>query len=126
MCKTDNAKLSDKQNKNKKKAKDLDDVMVRMKDKLPSFDYRTKIQNLIRKPEILLQTFSEFLSISCSEVRENTLSVTVTDIVYDFFMKDEHTRLMPGRKDFVSIKMNIHKQRHLLLCNLKEAYTTLK
>ena len=42
--------------------KDLDDLMVQIKDKLPSFDYRTKIQILTLKLEILLQTFSEFLS----------------------------------------------------------------
>ena len=42
--------------------KDLDDLMVQIKDKLLSFDYRTKIQILTLKPEILLQTFSEFLS----------------------------------------------------------------
>ena len=34
--------------------------MVQRKDKLPSFDYRTKIQILTQKPEILLQTFSKF------------------------------------------------------------------
>ena len=62
LCKTENTKLSDKQKENKKKAKDLDDLMVQIKDRLPSFDYRTKIQILTLKPEILLQTFSEFLS----------------------------------------------------------------
>ena len=62
LCKTENTKLSDKQKENKKKAKDLDDLMVRIKDKLPSFDYRTKIQILTLKPEILLKTFLEFLT----------------------------------------------------------------
>ena len=62
LCKTENTKLSDAQKENKKKAKDLDDLMELIKDKLPSVDYRTKIQILILKPEILLQTFSEFLS----------------------------------------------------------------
>ena len=61
LCKTENTKLSDKQKENKKKAKDLD-LMVQIKDKLSSFDYRTKIQILTLKPEILLQTFSDFLS----------------------------------------------------------------
>ena len=62
LCKTENTKLSVKQKENKKKAKDLDDLMVQIKDKLPSFDYGTKIQILTLKPEILLQIFSEFLS----------------------------------------------------------------
>ena len=42
--------------------KDLDDLMVQTKDKLPSFDYKTEVQILTLKPEVLLQTFSEFLS----------------------------------------------------------------
>ena len=46
LCKTENIKLSDKQKENEKKAKDLDDSMVQMKEKVPSFDYRTKIQIL--------------------------------------------------------------------------------
>ena len=62
LCKTENTKLSDKQKENKKKAKDLDDLMVQIKDKLLSFDYRTTIQILTLKPEILLKTVSEFLS----------------------------------------------------------------
>ena len=49
LCKTENTKLSDKQKENEKKAKDLDDLMVQMKEKLPSFDYRTKIQILTLK-----------------------------------------------------------------------------
>ena len=62
LCKTENTKLSDKQEENKKKAKGLDDLMVQIKDKLPSFDYRPKIHILTLKQEILLQIFSEFLS----------------------------------------------------------------
>ena len=46
LCKTENTKLSDKQKENKRNRK----------------IYRTKIQILTLKPEILLQTFSEFLS----------------------------------------------------------------
>ena len=49
MCKTENTKLSDKQKENEKKAKDLNDLMVQIKEKLPSFDYRTKIQILTLK-----------------------------------------------------------------------------
>ena len=62
LCKTENTKLPDKQKESKKKAKDLDDLIVQIKDKLPSFDYRTEIQILTPKPKILLQSFSEFLS----------------------------------------------------------------
>ena len=44
-----------------------------------------------------------------------------------FFEDDNtHARLMPGKKDFVSIKRNVHKQKRLLLCNLKELYAHFK
>ena len=33
---------------------------------------------------------------------------------------------MQGNKDFVSIKRNVHKQKQLLLCNLKELYAHFK
>ena len=33
---------------------------------------------------------------------------------------------MPGKKDFVSIKKNVHKQKRLLLCNLNELYALFK
>ena len=33
---------------------------------------------------------------------------------------------MPGKKDFVSIKKNVHKQKRLLLCNLHELYVLFK
>ena len=49
LCKTESTKLSDKQEENEKKAKDLDDLMVQIKEKLPCFDYRTKIQILTLK-----------------------------------------------------------------------------
>ena len=62
LCKTKNTKLSDKQKEIIEKAKGLDDLIVQTKDKLPSFDYRSRLQILTLKPEILLQTFSEFLS----------------------------------------------------------------
>ena len=49
LCKTENTKLSDKHKENEKKVKDLDDLMVQIKEKLPSFDQRTKIQILTLK-----------------------------------------------------------------------------
>lgn len=33
---------------------------------------------------------------------------------------------MPGKKDFVNIKRNVHKQKRLLLCSLKELYVLFK
>ena len=33
---------------------------------------------------------------------------------------------MPGRKDFVTTKKNVHKQKRFLLCNLHELYVLFK
>ena len=44
LCKTENTKLSDKQKENKKKTKDLDDLMVQIKDKLPSLIIEPKFR----------------------------------------------------------------------------------
>ena len=33
---------------------------------------------------------------------------------------------MPGKKDYVSVAKNVHKQQRLLLCNLKELYSAFK
>ena len=46
--------------------------------------------------------------------------------VEQFYEDDEYTKLMPGRKDCVSIARNVYKQKRLLLCNLNELYAAYK
>jgi hypothetical protein len=49
--------------------------------------------------------------------------------VKSFYNSDEVSRVMPGKKDYVSIKVSgvkIHEQKLLLLCNLKEFPLILK
>ena len=45
-----------------------------------------------------------------------------------FYEDDKISRIMPGKKDytFVSIGRNIHKQKRLLLANLKELHSIFK
>ena len=77
FCKTENTKLSDEQKENEKKAKDLDDLMVQIKEKLPSFDYRTKSQILtpkcFRSFYVRLKSKMAFCC-TRTEVRENTIN----------------------------------------------------
>ncbi len=43
-------------------------------------------------------------------------------LVIDFYMNDEFSRLMPGKKDFVSVRTSngrVHEQKRLVFCNLK-------
>ncbi|XP_047123804.1 uncharacterized protein LOC124806738 [Hydra vulgaris] len=51
--------------------------------------------------------------------------VTV-QLVKTFYKDDEHSCIMPGKKDYVSIKKNVHMQKRLLLCNLKELFVAFK
>ena len=51
------------------------------------------------------------------------------DRVTNFYQSDEMSRMMPGRKDFVSVKQSegrIHVQKRLILCNLRELYQVFK
>ena len=47
--------------------------------------------------------------------RGKPLSKSTAAKVQLFFEDDAHSRLMPGKKDFVSIRRNVHKQKRLLL-----------
>ena len=45
--------------------------------------------------------------------------------VLDFYENDEYFQQMPGKNN-VSISLETHKQKHLLLCNFKELYQEFK
>ena len=56
------------------------------------------------------------------------LPVELLNLVEAFYQDDEYSRLMPGKKDSVSVgkggKGRVHEQKRLLLCNLHELFTT--
>jgi hypothetical protein len=58
-----------------------------------------------------------------------TLLQKTADEVKDFYSSDEISRMMPGKKDYVSITMDgkrQHVQKRLVLCNLREAFEQFK
>lgn len=58
-----------------------------------------------------------------------TLCEKTVQCVRDFYCDHDVSRMMPGRKDFVSVKENgitVHKQKQLVLHNLKELYAYFK
>ena len=59
-----------------------------------------------------------------------TLSAQTEEEVKNFYLSDDISRIMPGKKDFVSVlaadRKREHKQKRLLLCSLKEAYSEFK
>ena len=57
------------------------------------------------------------------------VSKETSDNVVKFYENDEHSRCMPGKKDFVSVQSasgRMHIQKRLILCNLKELYQHFK
>ena len=54
------------------------------------------------------------------------ISQVSRDLVLQFYHDEEYTREMPGQKDFVSIGHNVHKQKRLILCNLKELFSSFR
>ena len=56
----------------------------------------------------------------------NPLSPETVNLVINFYQSDEFSRMMPGKKDYVSIKKNQHVQKRLLLLNLNELHVAFK
>ena len=50
------------------------------------------------------------------------LADNIVLLVRDFYCDDENSRLLPGKKDYVTIGRNQHMQKRLILSNLKELY----
>ena len=46
--------------------------------------------------------------------------------MHQFYHDEEFTREMPGKKDCVSIAPNDHRQKRLILCNIKELFNAFK
>ena len=59
-----------------------------------------------------------------------TLPVEIVEEVHKFYLSDSISRVMPGKKDFLSVKgadgKRVHRQKRLVLCNLQEAYREFK
>ena len=68
--------------------------------------------------------------LSCPNLkRGKRLSDALVEKILKFYESDDISRIMPGKKDYVIIYENgqkIHKQKRLVLCNLKEAFTEFK
>lgn len=57
------------------------------------------------------------------------LAAETADLIQSFYESDEVSRMMPGKKDFVSVRLGeqcVHVQKRLVLCSLKEAYQLFK
>lgn len=82
---------------------------------------------MVKKARSLKQSHGVFSEPSPKHGKE--LSPETQKAVVEFYEDDEYTRLCPGKKEFVSVKIDgqkIHKQKRLLLANLHELYVLFK
>ena len=66
-----------------------------------------------------------FYSCHCKK-KGKSVSNEIKEEIVLFCEDEEISRIMSGKKDFVSIGRNIHKQKRLLLANLKELHSIFK
>jgi len=79
-----------------------------------------KAQDLVKKNGILALPESK---------KGKSLLQETKELVIDFYNNDENSRMLPGKKDYVSVKINgkrEHVQKRLVLCNLSELYALFK
>ena len=133
------------------KCSDLDKLIYLMNEKITNSNSKQeKIQILTLVPESwsIEKTVNEFgvTEYSVKQARdlekENgilarpdsilgkiTLSQYIITVVELFYQDDEYSRMFPGKKDFVSVRINgdkVHKQKRLILININELYAIFK
>lgn len=121
------------------KAKHFDEIVAVVKEKLEISDKRTITQLLTVAPKSMsiskvMSTFNatEYQAKKSRKLlnekglmsmppsyKGKVLLHNVLDIVTSFYENNEFSRLMPRKKDYVSIGKNIHQQKRLVLSNLK-------
>ena len=71
---------------------------------------------------------SSILSSTKHEIGKSLSDYVITE-VFIFYSSDMISRVMPGKKDFVSVTADgekCHVQKRLILCNPKEAFVAFK
>ena len=70
--------------------------------------------------------FADSIQATPREKVGKSLKPQAKHAVLDFYENDEYFQQMPGKNNNVSISLETHKQKRLLLCNLKELYQEFK
>ncbi|XP_047126478.1 uncharacterized protein LOC124807875 [Hydra vulgaris] len=140
------SKLCYETNGMKKKAANFDEIMSLVKEKILCSDKRTIVQLLTLAPpswsilevqnnfsvteyqaKMARKIFNKKGLLGISPLyKGKVLHKEIEDSVKLFYDSSDLCRTMPGKKDYVSIQKNVHKQKKLLLCNLKELYVLYK
>jgi len=130
----------------KAKAADFDNLLSCMKEKIKDADYKRKIQILTLTPDSWSrEAAAEFFNVSEYAIRTarhlrrergilaipyarkgRTIADDTKAAILNFYQDDEYSRVMPGKKDSISIGQKVHRQKRLILCNLHELYAEFK
>ena len=130
----------------REKASELDKLHFLLKEKIANSTRRDKIKYLTLAPDSWSRAhIATFFNVTEYQVRASrklkrekgileepesklgkSLPEATISLVKEFYEDDEFSRMMPSKKDFVSIGRNQHAQKRLLLCNLHELYSTFK
>ena len=128
------------------KAEHFDEMVSLIKDKLQLADKRTTTQLITLAPKSMslsqvMSTFNvtEYQARKARQLFQEkgllavppsyngkVLPKDVSDMVVAFYENDENSRLMPGKKDCVSIAKNVHMQKRLILSSLKELFESFR
>ena len=82
------------------------------------------IQYLVRNARTLVKE-KGILAVSEPKKGKSLPSETLSAVKM-FYHDEEYSRQLPGKKDFVSVSKNVHVQKRLILCNLKELHSAFK
>ena len=128
------------------KAEELDRLHAAMKEKLVTASNTEKLQILPLVPDFWSRKYcSEYCGVSeyliqfatelkqrkgilaqSSQKKGKAMAQETIDLVHAFYEDDEYSRQLPGKKDYVSIQKCVHKQKHLVLCNLHKLFVAFK
>ena len=79
---------------------------------------------LLVKLEVFFRKKGSWLYLT--KKKGKNLPQNAIDLVKALYEDDEFSRQMPGKKDYVSVSRNTHKQKRLILSNLNELYANFK
>ncbi|KAJ8884164.1 hypothetical protein PR048_016021 [Dryococelus australis] len=127
----------------KQKAEDLDTLLLLIKEKLKITQNRQQKIRLLTSIPISCsrQRIMEEFEVSEYAVRQSrqilnekgilstpkprvgkAFNLETAEQVRNCYENDANSRIMPGKKDIVSFARNVHKQKRLILTNLRELY----
>ena len=88
------------------------------------FEVSQYIQYMVRTARKLLQQHG-ILTIPLPR-QGKTLDKNIPERIINFYCDNEFTRIMPGISDRISIRKNVHEQKRLILCTLKELHVAFR